>query len=208
MTSTKRKQLVLYIHAGVFGLSFAAAFLGLTTFPGLTGRWAAKDHQYYRPSYELNSGMELALIYVGSSSCAYSNADSLPGLIKNAKLALQRRAQDLGRSFTTTGISKDWVVENGVDHLAKFGDFDEIMTGRSWLNEGVVKYIWQDMPGRPATPQVLVVDQVVTIPDNDNGQIHVDDRVVIARKIGLLEISDWLNNDFPLPTLRPTLQPE
>ena len=46
---------------------------------------------------------------------------------------------EAGRSFTETGIAKDWDVRAGVAHLETFGTFDEIMSGLSWVNEGVLK---------------------------------------------------------------------
>ncbi len=61
------------------------------------------------------------MVYIGSSTCGYSNDSSLPKLIDDAKIKLQRMAIRQGWSFSAIGVSRDWIPEQGVDHLGKFG---------------------------------------------------------------------------------------
>ncbi len=108
---------------------------------------------------------------------------------------------EAGRSFMALGIAKDWDASAGVAHLATFGTFDEIMAGRSWMNEGVLKYIWQTLPGAPSTPQVLVVERMVSVPLAAGDRFEVSKESVIARNTGLGEIRQWVEAGAPLPSL-------
>lgn len=181
-------------------LSFVVGLTGLLPIPSFR---IFEEEGGYEPSYEFPSAdqIELALIYVGTSECPYSNVDSLSGMIESAKLSIQQKAHELGYSFATVGIAKDWIVKNGMDHLAKFGSFDEVMTGRSWLNEGVVKYVWEDMSSVPSTPQLVVIKRLVRPPKDDLGRIWIGEDSVVTRKVGLPEIANWLRDDFSLPEI-------
>ena len=141
----------------LFVVTLALTFFGWLSIPGTssslevaagseevaTGDLDAAASDEYQPTYEPLAGKELVLIYIGSSQCAFSTNPALPAIVESAKRALRDKALEAERPFITVGIVKDWIVENGVNHLATFGTFDEIMTGRSWMNEGVMRYIWQ-----------------------------------------------------------------
>lgn len=59
------------------------------------------------------------MIFMGSSTCPFSNHSTLPRLIEDAKLNLQRKALDLGLPFNIIGMSIDWVTSDGIAHLDK-----------------------------------------------------------------------------------------
>ncbi|HEX2191218.1 MAG TPA: hypothetical protein VHG51_20075 [Longimicrobiaceae bacterium] len=157
----------------------------------------------YAPERRVREGRELAMVYIGSAACGPSNREDLPGMIEELKLRLSGRAAGSGRSFAAVGIARDWDVREGIAHLEKFGEFDEVATGRSWLNLGTLKYVWEDLPGVAATPQVLVVDRSVGEqgPGREGTQYTVRDEVLIARKVGTDEIGEWLARGAPLPDL-------
>lgn len=97
--------------------------------------------------------------------------------------------------FATSGVARDLVVRHGLEHLEKFGAFDEVTTGRGWLNMGVLEYIYGDMPGAAATPQVIVVERTV----KRDGEWGIEDQRVLARRAGLDEIEEWAKEGSPLP---------
>ena len=99
------------------------------------------------------------MVFIASSTCPFSNHSQLPELIEDTKLNLQRKALDLGLSFSTIGVSIDWVTSDGITHLNKFGNFDEVMTGRKWHGTGANIYLEQ-IPGINATPQILVLARI------------------------------------------------
>jgi hypothetical protein len=155
----------------------------------------------YVPSYQVRDGDELALAYVGSSSCGPSNRPSLPAAVEHIKQAVQRQAEAQGVGFTSVGIAKDWVVENGLAHLRKYGRFDEVTTGRSWMNAGVLTYVFEDYPGAAATPQVLLVRRTV-----QTGPMRaVQPGEVLLRKVGTREITGWSDRGAPVPRARPAV---
>ncbi|MCY3599679.1 MAG: hypothetical protein OXN85_06885, partial [Gemmatimonadetes bacterium] len=87
------------------------------------------------------------------------------------------------------------VVQNGLEHLERFGPFDEVTAGRGWLNMGVLEYIYGDLPGVAATPQVIVVERTV----KRDGEWRIEDQRVLARRAGLDEIEEWAKEGAPLP---------
>ncbi len=98
--------------------------------------------------------------------------------------------------IATIGIAKDSVAEQGIRHLRRFGRFDEIMAGRGWRNAGVLRYIYDDFPGPAATPQVLVLRRTLA---NNVGQWEVLKEEVLVRKVGLMEIRNWVNRGATIP---------
>ena len=151
----------------------------------------------YVPSYEKASGKELVMVFIGSSTCAYSNHDALPALIEDAKLKLRSKSVAEGWSFSVIGVSVDWRTSDGITHLSKFGHFDEIMTGRKWHGTAAEFYS-RKIPGINATPQILVFGR-------DHAQNHGEamesapKEMPIHRVVGLEHIENWLNRGLPLP---------
>lgn len=137
---------------------------------------------------DTTTGDERLLVYIGSSTCGPSNDDSLPALVATLRVRVRAWAQRDRRRFVVVGIAKDRDVRSGLHHLARFGDFDEVTTGRNWANMGVLKYVYRDLPGPGATPQVLVVDRHLT---NEIGGVEVRNEVVRIRRVGLREVSEW-----------------
>ncbi len=195
----KRHQPVVIVCAVMFILFFMLALFGYIKLPGISVQ--QEGPHGYEPAYKVVAGVELALIYIGSSNCAFSMNPDLPQMIESAKESVKKAAMEAGRSFTVTGIAKDWDVRAGVAHLETFGTFDEVMSGRSWMNEGILKYIWQTLPGAPSTPQVLVVERNVSVPGDTVDRFNVSDEAVIVRKVGLGEIQLWVEAGTPLPRL-------
>ena len=195
----RRHQLVVVVCIVMFVLFFALALFGYIRLPGISVQ--QEGPHGYEPAYKAVAGVELALIFIGSSKCAFSTNPELPQMVETAKESVQKAAMEADRSFTATGIAKDWDVHAGVTHLVTFGTFDEIMAGRSWMNEGVLKYIWQTLPGVPSTPQVLVVERKVSVPGDAIDRFKVSEEAVVVRKIGLGEIQQWVEAGTPLPRL-------
>lgn len=188
----------------VFGLTFAATVGDVIPAVKIEVEWPANREHLYEPNMRAERGRELALIYIGSSTCSYSNVEWLPEAIEELKLEIKQVADTTDRSFSATGIALDWKVNAGLEHLEKFGKFDEILAGRKWLNLGAMRYIWDDIPGKPGTPQVLVVDRFVEVPtDGSGGGYLIRDETLVMRKVGIIEIRRWLEHGAPLPTLKP-----
>jgi hypothetical protein len=151
----------------------------------------------------METGWELALVYIGSSACYWSNVESLPPLIQQVRLQLSKRAQAAGYRFASIGVARDRNVENGLQHLRKMGPFDEVMTGRGWLNVGVLKYVYQDLPGPALTPQLLVFRRLLYREETTG--IRNED--VLVRKTGAGDIENCFDQGLPVPGIEVGIRP-
>ena len=145
---------VLRIYAGgvVLVTTFVIGYMGIVPTPSVSVTWETRAG--YLPA-SITDGAELAMVYIGSSKCGYANSEELPALLETVRELLLARSQKAGRSFATIGVSKDLDVEAGIRHLRKYGHFDEIMTGRGWLNIGLLKYVYEGFPGYSSNPTGL-----------------------------------------------------
>lgn len=183
----------------LLGTGFILGTVGLVPKPDidLGVRWSlpALAREAYVPSARTDSGSELVFVFVGSSGCSWSNRPELPEMVRTAKLAVRDRSRAEDKGFAAIGIAKDVVPSKGIAHLAAFGDFDEVMAGRGWLNAGVLRYVYDDLPGPAATPQIIVVARDVLV---DRGQRAILDERVVARMTGLAEIREWVGDGMRL----------
>ena len=188
----RRKKLWLVWLPVTLGLLIGVGLRseGMMPHPEIDIRWRipAIEPTSYRPSGRLASGEEVALIYIGSADCIWSNAPELRSLVEALKLGFRDRAMEEPWEFVAIGIARDMDPARGIAHLQEFGAFDEIMTGRSWGNIGLLKYIYGEMPGRAATPQIIVVARTFQA---DGGHYGLLDERVLVRAIGLDEIKAW-----------------
>lgn len=105
---------------GIVG--FVAASLGVMPVPSVSVRWSVPALQVgdYAPSAGSDAGDELVFVYVGSSTCGWSNVPELPDLVRTLKLRLQERAGAEGMSFAAVGVARDMSAANGMAHLDGF----------------------------------------------------------------------------------------
>jgi hypothetical protein len=78
-----------------------------------------------------------------------------------------------------------------------------VTTGKGWLNTGILKYIYGEIPGRAATPQLIVVlreYRMIAKKTNGNPSFRgINSEELITRKIGVEEITTWAKNNAYLP---------
>lgn len=178
-----------------FLLTSAALVTNRLTPPEISIVWQSPDSGYVPPVGAVEPGPELALVFIGSPTCVWSNRDFLPAAVEKAKLVLDEQARSTGRSFTTVASVKSSGVDVGLAYLRKFGKFDEIVLGRGWYNLGILRYVFEDFSANAATPQLVVVERrVVGWPSRS----YADEKVLV-RKIGAGPIHDWVEAGLPLP---------
>ncbi|MFL5383490.1 MAG: hypothetical protein ACJ8GN_13305 [Longimicrobiaceae bacterium] len=192
------------LAVGVFAVAFLSSSSGAVPSPEVTLRWRPDPGAAPPPTGNIMEGPELAMIFIGASTCRASNHEGLPAAVEQLARTLRGKAKRAGRSFTTVGVARDWDVDAGLAHLRKFGRFDEVISGRNWLNSGLLHYVWEDIPGEAATPQVVVVDRRLV--DRHSSAAEggmVQDERLVARLVGWKEIRQWAERGAPLPDLPP-----
>lgn len=188
--------LVVLLLAIGGGIGFELTKLGLLPIPTVEWTVPVVDAGQYIPSSSARDGSEVVLIYIGASTCGWSAVPELPDLINRLKLALLEQARAEGKNFSAMGIARDAIAVDGWRHLQKFGRFDEIATGHSWANVGIQRYLFGEIAGPAATPQVLVVERNIS---SEYGHISVEDERLLLRKVGVDQISKWTAAGAPLP---------
>lgn len=158
----------------------------------------------YVPKYERAAGPQLVMVYLGSSTCRWSNQAPLPDAVEKIKLRLARYAEERGMSFRAVGVAFDWSPELGLEHLAQFGLFDEVSAGYNWGNALGLRYFWSDEPIRPATPQILVYERIFIAPQ-DSGDVlwyGEKDRRNLVSEAGVTAITNWAQSGIAIPAGR------
>jgi hypothetical protein len=163
-------------------------------------RNTAAEEPLYMPLYRYEAGRQLLMVYVGSSACGWSNLPELPTAVESIKMSLAETARDRELSFKVVGLALDWIPNQGVEHLSRFGLFDEISTGGSWGGTFALNYLWSENVPR-ATPMVVVFSRIYITPDSlhDSFDFGEAARQLLVAKIGPSAISEWAAAGAPLP---------
>jgi hypothetical protein len=151
--------------------------------------------QRYIPSTSNPSGEEVVAVFVTQATCIGSKQPHMPNTIERMKVGLARQAAQRHEGLSVVGVSLDWAAQEGVDHLAKFGAFDEIIVGRNWYGTGATRFIWRDLPGQPSTPQILLLRHSITTTPRG---IVISKESEIRRIIGADEIKKWVDSGAPV----------
>jgi len=147
-------------------------------------------------------GREILLAYVGRSDCVWSQDPSLPGLLRQVHGMIQDRARALNIRYRAVGIALDREPESGLRHLRQVGPmFTEVASGGQWLSLFATPFFWQDFPGEPATPQLIIIAREVSRHGGEGETITfgVEGQRVILRVVGLQEIREWTRAGAPVP---------
>jgi len=183
-------------------LGFWATYTGPMRVP-LQRLFRSNRPAAYSPRHATVAGPQLVMIYFGSAHCGWSNDRAIPGLVERIELTALQRADSLGWSFEAIGVAVDWVPREGLEHLRKTGEFDEVAAGANWANALVMKYFGERQPDPVATPQVLVVRRNVVKPTSAEGTFNYSahNEQVLVRKLGVFELQRWVEDGVPIPGL-------
>lgn len=109
-------------------------------------------------------------------------------LLREATSALREHAASRDVHFATVGVHMGAPSKKTLEMLRYYGPFDEISAGRNWGNTAVVKYVWRDVPGVSAVPQLIVVTEHMEITPT---YITVGLPKLLIRVAGLPALRDW-----------------
>jgi hypothetical protein len=180
---------VFLLLASVMWGRFSAAYGGHLVDPRIAQLPGRPDR--------LHSGLELVEIFVGNSGCAASTSTQIPGAMATIAASLGTQMIKKGGYVTRRGVALDGQPADGLRFLNRVGTFDEIDLGHNWLNAEAVNYIWRDVPGKAALPQIILVEHHVQVTPS---AITIGPDRVVARKIGMHAIVEWARAGAPLPT--------
>lgn len=144
----------------------------------------------------LVAGKEFLVVLIGGSFCQAAQIPGFPEAFESIKSLVRAQADSRSQRAAVIGVALDWDPKTGLEWLQKLGRFDEVSTGRNWLNSGAVKYIWRDLPGPTALPQIVVVQRAVEPLERT---IVISDETVVLRKLGAAEIMEWAKAGAPVP---------
>lgn len=153
----------------------------------------------YIPRQELPEGGQIELLYIGSSTCRWSNGEQLPDLVDKIKVRLAARADSGAMSFKAVGVALDWRTAAGYEHLKSVGPFDEISVGGNWSNTHVLEHVMPVTGGSVRTPGLIVFRrQIQNIGENPvRGTPVVGDRQLLAVVDGPAAMTRWLERGLP-----------
>ena len=158
----------------------------------------------YAPSYQVEPGEQLVMVYVGSSTCPWSTRPDLPEAVETIKTQVAAYAAERGLSFKAEGVALEWSTSDGIQHLANFGRFDEVSAGYNWGNSFALNHLWAGSKSAPATPLVLVYRRTFVAPRSEEDEMLYAERNrrVLDVAHGFMEIMDWAESEAWLPELQ------
>lgn len=80
------------------------------------------------------SGTQLIAVVITASFCIGTKYEGFHDAIPKLQQILRDRAGEAGVQFATIGVSLDWSLADGLNHLSNLATFDEVSAGRNWLN--------------------------------------------------------------------------
>jgi hypothetical protein len=170
---------------GIVGVvCFAGAFL-------LTAQWLNTPRRGpvdwanalpARPPID-GSQEEEVLVLLLSASCGASRDHRLP-LAWDAILEAERADAIMGgRALRVIGAAIANPVKAGLTILETFGSFDEITSGLGWEAIGGIQFLFGDLVGPPAVPQVIQFRRTIT--NRSAGGPIIHDVRMIRRWVGV-----------------------
>ncbi len=171
----------------------ALATLGLIPTVDIELAVPAREAREYRPGSVAATGVEdeIVLVFLGSSSCGWSNLPEVSRAVRDAKILVAGHARDSGMRFSALGIALDVDASRGWAHLRKAGSFDEVAAGMGWANSGAEKYVFGTLAGPASTPQLLVVQRSLSA--GPGGRPKAESERVLVRKTGSNAILSWVS---------------
>ncbi len=157
-------------------------------FAGLASRTAVERFRTPPAYVPIEDGEELVLVFIASSTCRGVRNPGLRTAVRRILKDYRALNRERGARFIAIGVATDWDIRKGMRLLEHFGRFDEVLLGRGWLNSGVVKYVWGDLPGGAGIPQIVLVRRQIRVTD---AGLRVMSEEVLFRKIGGQNIVNW-----------------
>ena len=140
--------------------------------------------------YAENNKGNLVVYYFGATSCGHSYSEDCINSIKKLRNEFCSVHKEYNVKFVMVCMDTD--IEEGLKFIEKYGYWDEISIGSHYKNELVMNYL--DKTEIPGVPHVIVFEDIY---ENESTPI-IKERNTVVDKVGVAEIKEWVNNNFPL----------
>ena len=204
---TLRSLLTKTVSGLVFGGSLLLAYTvvsALRSPPPPRAAIADSTHRPINPFASAN-GKHLIAFIVTASDCGWSSRPSTMAAIGGIREGLRSTYLGSYARVTVVGIALDQDPRVGYDFLRRIGSgeldrsFDQVVAGGSWLNEAIVRFVWQDQIAEASSPQIVVIErQVATSMYVQTSAIEASGNRVRANPVGSDAILRWVQAGFPL----------
>lgn len=147
----------------------------------------------FQPFFSRYSGEQLVMIFVGSSTCDFSNHPDLPRAVERIKLDLQNLSVDQKMTFKSHAVAADWDPRQGLAFLQNFGAFHEVSAGYNWANEAILKFFWELDGETVGTPHILILKRVLESPSDSSSSLKYSDHSIRPLMVlkGTPAITGW-----------------
>jgi hypothetical protein len=156
---------------------------------------------YSNPAIQKDSQNEIALIYVGCSTCGAAKDPELPETLRTLSEKLHRRASETNIEYMEIGISSEQDIERGLSHLGFSGlEYDEIAIGNGFGNSVLQRYIWDETESFNdlGIPQVIILKRSYDVQDYNGEPLimpNLTKEEILNRSVSLYEIKTLLDDD-------------
>lgn len=157
---------------------------------------------------EFETTQEVLAVMISSSKCGGNGVEGFDQAIRRMKATLSARADSLGYAFAAIGVATDFDVRTGVQYLLEgestladlsFGAWDEIVTGRNWLDAASSLYVLDLGIQELSVPTVFILERTVTPAMT---YAEVTRPTLLHRISGGERIVEWASNGWKVPELR------
>lgn len=136
------------------------------------------------------SGTYVRLVFIGSSSCFYSNNPDTHRMVRVIKSELESMLIEESIHFISTGLSFDHSDTKAINYLQETGSYDELLVGEGAFNLGMIHYA----SGSSATPMLLLfVENYDAEPIGLNYSNFTDSQRLLRSYTGQYEIEEFYN---------------
>lgn len=157
----------------------------------------------YKNRSSIDHRREIVFTYITSPGCSLCTRANNINTVIEIKNKLSEKVDSLDAGFLTMGVVVGWDVNVGYEHLNYFGNFDEILIGNNWFGTGGLKYLFEDIPGRPGVPQIVVTKRIYDADESDDGYVRnfrgIESEELLVRHIGVNRLEAWFSDGLPLP---------
>lgn len=144
------------------------------------------------------SGDEIVAVFLITETCPAARREDFKISLRTALEALRETASVRGYRTVFVGVAIGGNTRSAQRFISEFAHFDEVMIGRGWLGFGATSYVWRDIPGAAAVPQLVVLRRRIEI-SSDGISISPDS--LLLRLTDADDIIRWSSAGAPLDLL-------